>query len=75
MNLITRAGTLAMAALLSPALASAQAVGGISRSPVDRPRWDVSGDVGWLSSNKSEIGPDWNDWYDVARPPDRLAIT
>ena len=21
---------------------------------------------GWLSSNKSEIGPDWNDWYDVA---------
>ena len=65
MNLITRAGTLAMAALLSPALASAQAAGGISRSPVDRPRWDVSGDAGWLSSNKSEIGPDWNDWYDV----------
>ena len=26
----------------------------------------MSGDIGWLSSNKSEIAPDWNDWYDVA---------
>ena len=53
-------------ALLWPATSSAQANGGISLAPADLPRWDVSGDVGWLSSNKSEIGPDWNDWYDVA---------
>ena len=66
MNLNTRLGTLAAAALFWPALASAQAVSAISFSPPDLPRWDVAGDAGWLSSNKSEIGPDWNDWYDVA---------
>lgn len=65
-NLITRLGILGAAALLWPAIASAQAAGGLSLTPPDLPRWDVSGEVGWLSSNKSEIGPDWNDWYDVA---------
>jgi opacity protein-like surface antigen len=65
-NLIIRLATLAVVALLWPTTSSAQAIGGISLTPPDLPRWDVSGDVGWLSSNKSEIGPDWNDWYDVA---------
>ncbi len=65
MELITRLGTLAAAALLWPALVSAQATGGISLTSPDLPRWDVSGEAGWLSSNKSEIGPAWNDWYDV----------
>lgn len=51
--------------LLWPATSSAQTSGGISLRPADLPRWDVSGDVGWLSSNKSEVGPDWNDWYDA----------
>jgi opacity protein-like surface antigen len=60
-----RLATVAVAALLWPAAASAQANPGISLTPTDWPRWDVSGEVGWLSSNKSEIGPDWNDWYDV----------
>jgi hypothetical protein len=61
-----RLATVAVLALVRPAIASAQATSGISLTPPDLPRWDVSGDVGWLSSNKSDIGPDWNDWYDVA---------
>jgi hypothetical protein len=39
--------------LLSAAPAAAQ----------EFPRWDLSGDVGWLSSNKSDISA-WDDWYD-----------
>src|SRR5688572_24741802 len=48
----------------APATALAQGPGTVSLRPVDSPRWDASGDIGWLSSNKSEIGPDWNDWTD-----------
>jgi hypothetical protein len=55
----------AVIALSWPTTASAQVSGGISLTPADWPRWDVSGDIGWLSSNKSDIGPEWNDWYDV----------
>jgi hypothetical protein len=47
-----------------PATALAQAAGTVSLRPVDSRRWDASGDIGWLSSNKSEIGPDWDDWSD-----------
>jgi hypothetical protein len=65
-NLIARLGALGAAALLWPADASAQSGSGLSLTPPDLPRWDVSGEVGWLSSNKSPIAPDWNDWYDVA---------
>jgi hypothetical protein len=28
-------------------------------------RWDVVGAVGWRGVNKSEIAPEWNEWYDV----------
>ena len=34
--------------------------------PVDPPRWDVSAEAGWLGSNKSDIAPAWDDWFDVA---------
>jgi hypothetical protein len=27
---------------------------------------DVATHVGWFASNKSEVAPDWNDWYDAA---------
>lgn len=64
-NLIMRLATAAVVALMWPTTASAQANGGISLTPADLPRWDVSASLGWLSSNKSEIGPDWNAWYDV----------
>ena len=65
-NLITRLATVAVAALTWPAVVSAQTSRGISLTPLDLPRWEVSGEAGWLSSNKSEIGQDWNDWFDVA---------
>jgi hypothetical protein len=65
-HLIARLGPFAAAALLWPATGSAQGTGGISLTPPGLPRWEIAGDAGWLSSNKSEIGPDWNDWYDVA---------
>ena len=48
----------------APATALAQDAGTVSLRPVDLPRWDASGDIGWLSSNRSEIGPDWDDWTD-----------
>jgi opacity protein-like surface antigen len=64
-NLIMRLATVAVVALLCPRTSSAQANAGVSLTAADPPRWEVSGDIGWLSSNKSEIGPDWNDWYDV----------
>ena len=48
----------------APAAVLAQTATGVSLRPVAPPRWDVSGDLGWLSSNKSEIGPDWDDWTD-----------
>ena len=60
-NLITRLTTLAVAALTWPAVVSAQTSRGISLTPPDLPQWEVSGEAGWLSSNKSEIGQDWND--------------
>lgn len=53
------------AVALWPCVAPAQTAGGISLLPAEPARWDVSGDVGWLSRNKSDIAPDWNDWYDV----------
>jgi hypothetical protein len=65
-RLIISLGTVALAALLGPPPLFAQAASGISLVPTDPRRWDVSGDVGWLSSNKSGIAAPWNDWYDVA---------
>ena len=29
-------------------------------------RWDATGFVGWRGVDKSDLAPDWNDWYDVA---------
>lgn len=45
--------------------AQAQTAGDVSLLPLDPPRWEISGDIGWLSSNKSEIGQSWQDWYDA----------
>jgi hypothetical protein len=28
--------------------------------------WDATGFVGWRGVDKSDLAPDWNDWYDVA---------
>ena len=33
-------------------------------APPDPKRWDVTGSIGWLAGNKSELAENWNDWYD-----------
>jgi hypothetical protein len=48
----------------APVTVLAQTVTAVTLQALDPPRWDVSGDIGWLSSNKSEIGPEWDDWTD-----------
>lgn len=48
--------------LAGAALAEAQTTR-VSFAPASPARWDVSGEAGWLSSNKSEIGQDWDDRY------------
>lgn len=37
----------------------------VTISPPDPKRWDVTGSIGWLAGNKSEIAEQWNDWYDT----------
>src|SRR5688572_1133473 len=34
--------------------------------PETQRRWDAVGYVGWRGVSKSDIAPDWNEWYDVA---------
>ena len=34
--------------------------------PETQRRWDATGFVGWRGVDKSDLAPDWNDWYDVA---------
>jgi hypothetical protein len=53
------------AALVVSSTATAQTAA-VSLQPADPPRWDVAGHAGWFGGNKSEIAPDWNDWYDAA---------
>jgi hypothetical protein len=37
----------------------------IDLSAPDPKRWDVTGSIGWLGGNKSDLAEDWNDWYDT----------
>jgi opacity protein-like surface antigen len=34
-------------------------------APSDPKRWDVTGSIGWLAGDKSDIAEEWNDWYDT----------
>lgn len=61
-----RAAAFMAAALFSGGVANAQERPAVSLAPADPATWDLAGHVGWLASNKSEIGADWDDWYDVA---------
>ncbi len=56
----------ALAALFIASHASAQDRPVIALSPNDPSRWDFATHVGWVGGNKSEIAPDWNNWYDTA---------
>ena len=49
---------------VSPAAAQEQLV--TTFVPETLRRWDAAGFVGWRGVDKSEMAPDWNDWYDVA---------
>lgn len=59
-------GTAFVLVLFLVSVAQAQERPIISLVPADSPRWDAAAHIGWFSRNKSEIGPDWNDWYDAA---------
>ena len=48
--------------VLAAAPAEAQS---ISLEPGQPARWDATGNLGWLSGNKSGIAEEWNDWYDT----------
>lgn len=60
-----RAAAFAAAALLGAHAAAAQERP-VSPAPVTPARWDLAGQAGWLGSNKTGIGDEWNDWYDAA---------
>jgi hypothetical protein len=65
---MNRACALALAALVlcgvPPASAQDQLV--TTFVPETQRRWDAAGLVGWRGVNKSELAPDWNEWYDAA---------
>lgn len=37
----------------------------ISVLPAEPARWDVAGHTGWLGGNKSDVGAEWDDWFDA----------
>jgi hypothetical protein len=55
----------AVLAALLPAIDS-HAQSAVSLLPPERAQWDVAGYAGWFGGNKSDIAPDWNDWFDAA---------
>ena len=34
--------------------------------PDTQRRWDAAWFVGWRGVDKSDVAPDWDEWYDVA---------
>src|SRR5688572_32440149 len=62
----TVCAALVLAACLTTSLAAAQDAPTVVLSPADPSRWDAAVHVGWLGENKSEIAPNWNQWYDAA---------
>src|SRR5688500_4925295 len=60
-----RAALLAAVAFSIALPAAAQDQSVVSLVPENLARWDVAGHVGWLGVNKSEIAPEWNEWYDA----------
>lgn len=54
------------AAFLATSNAAAQDEPGILLLPAEPTRWDAAGQVTWLGANKSDIGAQWDDWYNAA---------
>jgi len=65
MNRRTGAAAFMAAALFIASGAAAQERPRISIAPAEPVRWDLAGHVGWLGSNKSDIGADWDDFYNA----------
>jgi opacity protein-like surface antigen len=61
-----RAAAFAAAALFGAHAATAQDRPVISLAPAEPAKWDIAGHLGWLGSNKSGIGAEWDDWYNAA---------
>jgi hypothetical protein len=62
-----RTALILAAALITTSYASAQTAATVTLTPERPARWDVSGHVGWLGVNKSDlVDTDWNDWYNAA---------
>ena len=65
---MSRSGAAALAVLvlcgLSPVAAQDQLV--TTFVPEAQRRWDAAGSVGWRGVNKSDLAPEWDEWYDVA---------
>lgn len=58
----------AAAFMAAAVLVAAPAVGQervISLTPVESAQWDVAGHAGWLASDKTTIGVEWDDWYNA----------
>jgi hypothetical protein len=55
-----------LGALIIAPPAAAQETSLITLRPADPDRWDFATQVGWFGGNKSDIAPDWNNWYDAA---------
>lgn len=66
MTRMIRAAAFAAAALFGAHAAAAQDRPVMSLAPAEPTHWDLAGQVGLLGSNKSDIGADWNDWYNAA---------
>jgi hypothetical protein len=55
---------LLLASAAAPPPAAAQFA--VSLAPDDPPQWDSAVQAGWFGGNKSDVAPEWNDWYDAA---------
>jgi hypothetical protein len=56
------AAVMAAALISSPAAAQDPP---LILTPATPHLWDISGDIGWFSSRRSDIRPTWDEWYDV----------
>jgi len=58
------AAALVAAALLISSPAAAQTPP-LTLAPASSHLWDISGDIGWFNSRRSEVTDTWDQWYDA----------
>jgi opacity protein-like surface antigen len=57
---------LLLAVILTASSAAAQDAPIVSLAPGDPARWDAAVYAGWRGVDKSDIAPEWNEWYEAA---------